>query len=241
VSRSSADLLLCLEAGAWTLGTGPGAHRTPFGGATPVAVLEMFTADMTPPRSRLQIVIDDSWLRYLVVRWPDGVRGREERQAYLAHRFREVHGVAEPEWTFAFDRGPVHFPVLACAAPRSVTEGIQAFARTRRLRLVGVAGCFVHRFNQLQRRLHSAPGSFGALAVSRGDRLTVGLWRDSAWQALRSQNVGEHGPQVLRQTLESWTLRTPGADGAGVLYTLGIAPAAPAGWRTEDVGDASWP
>ncbi|CAI06777.1 hypothetical protein [Aromatoleum aromaticum] len=241
MSRSSADLLLCLEAGAWTLGTGPDVRRIAFGGATPAPALEALDAAATPPRSRLQIVIDDSWLRYLVVRWPDALRGREERQAYLAHRFREVHGVAEPEWTFAFDRGPVHFPVLACAAQRSVINALQAFARARRLRLVGVAGCFVHRFNRLQRRLDSAPGDFGALAVARGSRLTVGLWRDGAWQALRSQNVGDHGPQILRQTLESWTLRMAGADRGGVLYASGIAPAAPTGWRIEDAGDASWP
>ncbi|MCK0512058.1 hypothetical protein [Aromatoleum buckelii] len=241
MSRSSADLLLCLEAGAWTLGTGAGARRIAFGEATPAAALEALEASATPARSRLQVVIDDSWLRYLVVLWPAALRGREERHAYLAHRFREVHGVAEPEWTFAFDRGPVHFPVLACAAQRSVTDALQAFARARRLRLVGVAGCFVHRFNRLQRRLDSAPGAFGALAVARGSRLTVGLWRDGAWQALRSQNVGEDGAQVLRQTLESWTLRMAGADRAGALYTSGIAPAAPAGWSIEDTGDASWP
>lgn len=241
MSRSSADLLLYLEAGAWTFGTGSGAPRIPFGKTTPAAALEALDANITPPRSRLQVVLDDSWLRYLVVRWPDVLRGREERQAYLAHRFGEVHGIAEPEWTFAFDRGPVHFPVLACAAQRSVTDAIQAFARARRLRLVGVAGCFVHRFNQLQRRLDSAPGSFGALAVARGSRLTVGLWRDGAWQALRSQNVGEHGPQFLRHTLESWTLGVAATDGAGVLYTSGITPAAPAGWRSEDLEDASWP
>ncbi|KON80964.1 hypothetical protein PA01_04405 [Azoarcus sp. PA01] len=241
MSRSSADLLLCLEAGAWTLGTGSGARRIAFGEATPAAALEALEAAATPARSRLQVVIDDSWLRYVVVRWPAALRGREERQAYLAHRFREVHGVAEPEWAFAFDRGPVHFPVLACAAPRSVTDALQAFAGTRRLRLVGVAGGFVHRFNRLQRRLGSAPGAFGALAVARGTRLTVGLWRDGAWQALRSQNVGEDAAQVLRQTLESWTLRIAGADRAGVLYTCGIAPVAPAGWRIEDTGGASWP
>lgn len=241
MSRSSADLLLCLEAGAWTLGTGPGARRIAFNGALPAAALEALDAAAASPRRRLQVVLDDSWLRYLVVRWPDALRGRDERQAYLAHRFHEVHGIAEPEWTFAFDRGPVHFPVLACAAQHAVTDGIEAFARARRLRLVGVAGSFVHCFNRLQGRLDSAAGALGALAVARGSRLTVGLWRDGAWQALRSQNVGEHGPQVLRQTLESWTLRAPGADGAGVLYTSGIVPAAPSGWRAEDAGDAAWP
>lgn len=254
-------LRLCAD--AWVLGGPAGVRRQPLDGA-PALQLEHLEFDGGSVRARrLEVVIGDGWLRYLVVRWPPRLRRGDERRAWLAHRFREVHGVAEPEWVIAIDRDAVGFPVLACAAPAALIGAVQAFAERRRLRLEAVAGDFVACFNRHQRSFDEPAGAYGALALARDGRVTLGLWRDAAWLALRSQPFGEDGAQMVARTLEAWCAAhavesvsgesrraAPGdASGgstraarsaAGVLYAVGCEASAPAGWRVERRGGGGW-
>lgn len=241
---SSGGCVLRLDAGAWILTTPDGVHRQELDGA-PALQLERFERAAAPPRAPLHVVIGDGWLRYLVLRWPAPVRSREERRAYLAHRFREVHGVAAPEWTLAADGDTVSFPLLACAVPAALIGAVRAFADQRRLRLAAVTGDFVASFNAWQPSFREPAGCFGALALARSGRMTVGLWRDGAWQALRSQPLGDDGAAAVRHMLEGWCLTAgqtaeAGTASAGVLYACGLDAAAPAGWRVEWRGRGPW-
>lgn len=229
MSRSTADWQLRLEGDAWLLRGAAAAQRLAHEGA-PDKALAQLQGGGEMRGGRLHVVLGDGWLRYLVLNWPRGVRRGEERRAFMAHRFREVHGVAEPDWTLALDRDVVDFPALACAVPAALLEAVREFARVRGLRLAGVTGDFADAFNRLQGRFDEPEGCFGALALARAGRLTVGLWRDGAWQAVRSQPLGG-GEAGLGAMLEAWCAgRTPAAQ-AGVLYAAGHAFALPAGWR----------
>jgi hypothetical protein len=255
--------VLRLDADAWVLASPAGVRRRPLDGA-PALQLEHLEFDAAAARARrLQVVIGDGWLRYLVARWPQRLRRGDERRAWLAHRFREVHGVAEPEWTIATDRDAVGVPVLAGAVPAALVGAVQAFAERRRLRLDGVAGDFVVCFNRHRRSFDEPAGSFGALALARDGRVTVGLWRDAAWLALRSQPFGDDGAGMVVRTLEGWCAahaaesvrggreRAGPADTAsgaqrsaqspaGVLYAVGFDASAPAGWRVERRRGSGW-
>lgn len=246
--------VLRLDADAWVLASPAGVRRQPLDGA-PALQLEHFEFDAAAARARrLQVVIGDGWLRYLVARWPQRLRRADERRAWLAHRFRAVHGVADPEWMIATDRDAVGFPVLACAVPAALIAAVQAFADRRRLRLDGVAGDFIVCFNRHQSSFGEPAGSFGALALAREGRVTVGLWRDAAWLALRSQPLGEDGAGLVVRTLEGWCAAhaaeseaaaatgatRQGQSPAGVLYAVGFEASAPAGWRVERRGGSGW-
>lgn len=240
----AADWRLRLDADAWVLTTPAGTRRQPLDGA-PALQLERFEHDLPVLRgTRLNVVLGDGWLRYLVLRWPTTVRKHDERQAYLAHRFREVHGVVSPEWVWVLERDTVSFPRLVCAVPAALLRAVQAFADRRRLHLASVTGEFVACFNALLPEFREPRGVFGALAVARGGRVTVGLWRDAAWQALSSQPVGEGtgaGAGTVQRMLEGWCAAATGTgEGAaradpphGVLYALGLEASAPAGWEVR--------
>lgn len=210
--------------------------RTPAGvwrqthGGTPAPELERLAGDMPARGTSLQVVLGDGWLRYLVLRWPPSVRPGEERAAYLAHRFREVHEATESNWVFALDRDAVDFPVLACAAPASLLAALQVFTQARELRLDSVTGDFVDRFNRLQRSFNETPGTLAALALVRDGRLTVGLWRDGEWQAVHCRMLGEDGPAALGHMLAGWHAELSPAQ-TGVLYVYGIVPVDCANWR----------
>ncbi len=233
MSRSTVDCLLRLEADAWVLRTPAGVWRQPHGGG-PAPELERLAGDMPPRGTALQVVLGDGWLRYLVLRWPPSVRPGEERAAYMAHRFREVHEVTESDWVFAQDRDAVNFPMLACAAPASLVAALQVFAQAHELRLGSVTGDFVDRFNHLQRSFDETPGTLAALALVRDGRLTVGLWRDGEWQAVHCRMMSEDGPADLDHMLAVWRAELAPAQ-TGVLYAHGIAPVDCPDWRVVRV------
>lgn len=237
------EWLLRLGADAWLLATPAGTRRQPLDGA-PALQLERLEAEPAGRGARLRVVLGDGWLRYLVLHWPRGVRSGAERRAYAAHRFREVHGVAEPEWSLAVDRDAAVFPALGCAVPAVLVGALQAFAEQRGLKLESVTGDFVACFNERRSGFREPPGGFGALAVAREGRITVGLWRDGAWRTLRSQPLGSNEAWEVLRMLETWSLQAvddPAEElPVGVLYAAGFEASAPAGWRVEQRGGHPW-
>ena len=220
------------------VGSGGSARRIAFDAAPDLALAAFAgeSADLVRRGSRWQVSIADALVRYLVVRWPDGLRGRGERVAFVAHRFREVHGVVAPEWQIAVERTATRLPALACAAPAVLVAAIGDWARRNRVRLVGASGEFIATYNRVRPALAHP---LGALAVQRAGRVTVGLWHDAVWHALRSQPLGSGGDAGLALFLESMRVGA-GASGEGVMYCAGTGFDAPPGWRTVRLGDAAW-
>jgi hypothetical protein len=230
---------LLIEPDALCVGGSGAERRIAFDGPPDAALgrLAGESAEWIRRGSRWQVVLADALVRYLVIEWPAGLRGRTERAAYVVHRFREVHGLNGAQWQFAIERTATKLPALACAAPAGLADAIGAWARVNRLRLAGVTGEFIAAYNRTRPRITHP---HGALAVQRRGRLTVGVWRDAAWQALRSQPLGPAGDPALGLFLESARVRA-GADGdGGVLYCVGAMPEVSAGWRTVKLEEEAW-
>lgn len=183
-------------------------------------------AARVPPGARVVVRIADHHTRYLVVQWPAGVRASREREAWLDHQFKTAHGLDRTEWTVAIDRDPVNDPRIACALPTALLVRLNACVATRKAVTVSLTGDFVDAFNHVGRRIDAVDG---ALAVTRGQRMTLGLWRDGRWQRVVSQVV-ENGDGAAAQRILTQLRVTGEASAAGVLYSTGEAMQAPAGW-----------
>lgn len=204
MSRSTAEALLRLERDAWVLDGPDGTRRCALDGGAPAAALDALQP-AAPARGRpLRVRIADAWLRYLVVRWPQGLRTASERAAFVAHRFGEVHGIGAPEWVVQADRDAHDLPALGCAAPSAVLAAVQAFAARHGYALAAIEADFIATYNRLRARFREADGEPAALAVVHDGRLTVGLWRSGAWRGVRSQSVRDDGASALRLMLEAW-------------------------------------
>lgn len=225
----SADWLLRLDGEAWTLQTPAGTQRHEVAD-DPAAALAQLEGRAGDSRRGLAVVVGDAWLRYLVLSWPPGMRRRDERLAFMAHRFRRVHDIEAPAWVLSMDSGVVDYPALACAIPAPLLDALRDFAEVRNLGVLGVTGDFTAAFNASQPRFDDPPGTLGAFALLRGRRLSVGLWRDGAWLALRSQNVAGQGSDLLPALLAAWRREFAAGDGRCVLYTAGPVAATPADW-----------
>lgn len=234
----SADWLLRLDGEAWTLHTSDGIQRRDVAGAPEVALAHI-EARVSNGKRSLSVILGDAWLRYLVIAWPPGMRRSDERRGFMDHRFLRVHEVGEPDWVVAMDRGVADYPALACAVPASLINAVRDFAEVRNLSLGSITGDFPASFNACRHYFDEPAGTLGALALLRGSRLTVGLWRDGAWLAVRSQNVAALGEDLLQVLLESWRVEYSGGDATagevGVLYAAGSVAKGPSAWRRVTV------
>lgn len=197
---------------------------------------------LTPKRgSGWQVCIADTLVRYVVVEWPAGLRGKSERDAFVAHRFREVHGIQAPDWRIAAEQSAFdELPALACAIPQTILDALRAWAARHGQSVCGVTGEFADAFNRLRRGFDEPTGAYARM---RGGRLTIGVWQEGRWRALRSQAVGEGAlVAAIGQFLESRRVvhASSGDAATGVLY-CGVAMAgAPAGWRRVRVEEETW-
>lgn len=204
-----------------------GAREVALGGPLPEA-LAALPADLLPKGGSCRVVLDDALLRYALIHWPAGLGRGAEQEAYVAHRLREVHGIAAPAWQWRVDPEPPPRPALACAAPVALVAALRQLARERGWKLVEITGAFAWRYNLVRRRIQ-AP--LGALLVEGAGRYTLGLWRDGVWQAVRSQPASAERATALGLLLGAAGVAAEG----GTLYVAGPACAAPPGWRVESL------
>lgn len=185
-------------------------------------------AAQLPSGARVAVRVADHHARYLVVQWPAGVRAIREREAWLGHQFKSAHGLDMAEWTVAIDRDPVNDPRIVCALPTALLARLNACVATRKAEIVSLTGAFVDDFNLASRGIDAADG---ALAVTRDQRMTLGIWRAGQWQRVVSQVIDTGDSSAARRVLMQ--LRVTGeAPAAGVLYTAGASMQMPDGWTT---------
>ncbi|BAL23427.1 hypothetical protein [Azoarcus sp. KH32C] len=230
---------LLVEPDAFDIAAGGAPRRVEFAGR-PQDALPLLSQEgdaAIRPGTRWQVLLADGLVRYLVVEWPAGLRGRPERAAFVAHRFREVHGIESPEWQFAIEPSVTGVPTIACAAPVELIAAVDEWAARNRLRVARITGEFVATYNRLRSRLDNP---LGALAIERGGRLTVGLWHDAMWLSVRSQPLGAGGANALGQLLQSLQTRAASQAEGGTLYRAGTDLEAPAGWAAIALGGEAW-
>ncbi|HJV26885.1 MAG TPA: hypothetical protein VJ673_14450 [Aromatoleum sp.] len=230
---------LLVEPDAFDVAARGPLRRVEFAGR-PQEALPLLSQEGDPairPNTIWEVLLADGLVRYLVVEWPAGLRGRPERAAFVAHRFREVHGIESPEWQFAIEPSVTGVPTIACAAPVELIAAVDEWAARNRLRIARITGEFVATYNRLRSRLDNP---LGALAIERGGRLTVGLWHDATWLALRSQPQGAGGANPLGQLLQALQARAGKQADGGTLYRAGTDLEAPGGWASVALGGEAW-
>ncbi len=226
---------LLVDADGLTVTGGGERRHVGFDGEADAAFAASAPDALMPRGGRCQVLLADALVRYLVIQWPSGLRRRSERAAFVAHRFHEVHGVRAPEWQIMVEPTAGGFPALACAAPAVLIEAIAEWTRRHRVRLTGLSGEFVAAYNRARPRVAHR---FGALGLQRGGRLTIGMWHDAVWHALRSQPLGAGGDNAIGVMLASMRGRLGDED--GVLYCFGPMLDVPAGWRAITLGNDAW-
>lgn len=143
------------------------------------------------PGTSLKIVVDDAWCRTLWIELPRTRLNTQERQNYLAYRFREVFGdemigctvspafVLGAPWPMPLPRRGSN-PILASAIPVGIQDILGTWAKKSTVRLVGLSSAWGNA-------LRNVPTcAQGCLAVWDGRRMTAGAWSARHWLGWRS-------------------------------------------------------
>jgi len=184
-----------------------------------------------PAQPAVRAVISDALLRYLVCRWPRTLRGRVEREAWLAHQFRQVHELDMTQWRVLADADATDAPFVACALPRHLEAELRAMLERAGGRLVSLSGQFVRQYNAHWQQMSD---DNGALVVLDGARMTLATWLDGHWTRIANRPVAAGDAACAARELTQLKV-TGEAAGQGCLYVCGGAVEAPSGWSVSSL------
>lgn len=144
-----------------------------------------------PAGTRLAVIIDEAWVRSLLLTLPASLSDSDEIRAYAGHRLQDTFGAGPADWIQArAQRSGLPWPgarwqrhtnpLLIASLPVQLLQAIEDWRRAGRLRLVRLGTAWGEALTAVP------PQAQGALAVFRGQRMSVGAWSGRRWLGWRS-------------------------------------------------------
>jgi hypothetical protein len=188
---------------------------------------------------KLQVVLSEHFVRYVLVPWSEDLVRDAERLAFARLGFREVYGALVDTWEICLDEPPAGEPALACAVDRLLVNEIQDAALAAGAsvsQIVPALGDCMNRHRKVMQ-----PGHF-CLANLENGRVTFAFRAPSGWHAIRSRRtdgVADDLPTLLKQEASAC-----GAAESGVLYLCAkeesaFQDVAVPGWKLIKLTDVS--
>lgn len=180
-----------------------------------------------PAGSRVVVVIDDEWVRTLLLTLPAELTHSDEIRACATHRLRDTFGAELASWPQVWPvRASLPWrgarlqrhsnPLLVASLPPLLLQTIAGWTATHRLRLARLGTAWGET-------LAAVPAcDRGVLAVFRGQRMTVGAWSDQRWLGWRSflaRDAEAAGTEALR-----WLATLSWPEGELALWHQGWQP-----------------
>lgn len=182
-----------------------------------------------------QVVLSDSFVRYLVVERPLGVRSATELELAVNARFEQAYDLSAAQWTIAIDAAPFDRRCIACAIPTSLLAAISnVFSQHGRC-----ASIQPFLICELNRRARQMPRS-GWYAAASADNLCLVALANGAIERIRAlpcraPTAAEIGRLVARERLLA------GDDGFDHEYFFsGSLSGADAGTPLRRIDRAQW-
>lgn len=178
-------------------------------------------------RGSIALTLGAAFVRWQLMDWPAGVGSPQELDAAVRLRLRSVHGAAVADWQVLRAEGAPGQPVPACAIDSALLRAARdelAAAGWRLRSLQPYAAAALDHWRHAWRRGNAW------VAVIEPGHLTLALFEQGQWRALRSQRLQGEGPQAWQAPLpalqQQMGLALQPAPQALPLYLIGAADAA---------------
>lgn len=164
---------------------------------------------------RLDVVVSDTYARYLVFDTMSGLRGVSELRMMVAALFEERFGERAQDWQLVLDVPPGADGGVACALPRPLLDGCVRVAGA-----VGIKNVMIQPFFAAATRSDDRHVGERAWVAARADgQVTLGNFSQGRWRNLRTiAATVDDAPELLvaRERLRL------GIDGPGAQAVWGI-------------------
>ena len=145
---------------------------------------------------RLNIVIANPFVRYVLLPWSEAVLGDKARLAVARALLQNRLGEQLADYDIALDRASYGRNSLGAAIPRGLLDGLRQLARQNRLRLDRLQPQLAHELLK-----HRRGPNDGCLAFADDGWLTLVGYRDGDYCLLRNQRTAADPAQAQNELL----------------------------------------
>lgn len=127
---------------------------------------------------KLDLVLSNHFVRYLLVPWNAQIASEEEFRNYAAAMFEEVYGEVSSAWDVSLSAERSGSPRLAAAVDQALLDTIRAAVAKTRLRLTSVQPYLMAAYNRVARPRHEKNFIFMLIEAGRACILAAqgGKW-----------------------------------------------------------------
>jgi hypothetical protein len=188
---------------------------------------------------RVEVVLSDHFVRYVLIPWSESVVSDSERLAYARLSLRDVYGHLSDTWDLSVDQQPAGQASFACGVDRALLAGLRDVVSHAGGRLESVTPALVDCFNRHRPAL-KAPEF--CLAIAEPGRISLAFRLRGGWQAVRSRRIEGSLPETLPTLLKQEAVAGSAPEG-GALYLCAanideVPPFAVQGWRLTRLVDS---
>ena len=134
-----------------------------------------------PEAARFEVVVSNAHAQYLLLPCQSEIRTQQEQALYVAHSFHEMYDRQADAWSFSWDTGLSQRPVLACALPAPMVQGLERAFDLPGCDLVSVQPYLMFFFNHV---LAPREEKSWRCMLIEGQQLVSWDIRDGQWHGL---------------------------------------------------------
>lgn len=187
---------------------------------------------------RVEIVLSDHFVRYLLIPWSRGLVSDSERLSFARLAFKDLYGTAADAWDLCLDEQPAGQASFAAAVDRALVSSVRDAVTRAGGQLASLVPSLVDCINRHRSALKARQFCF---AAAEPGRASLAFHANGVWQAVRNRRIdgplGQALPLLLKQEAVVGE-----ASGGGVLYLCSDATPAPGaipGWQVVRLGEGS--
>jgi hypothetical protein len=206
--------------------------------------VDVLASALRQPRGRLgrvEVVLSDHFVRYLLIPWSEALVGDSERLSFARLSFHDLYGHLSDTWDLCLDEQPAGQASFACAVDRALA----ALLRESVARAGGQLATLIPSLADCINRHRSAlKASEFCFAAAEPGRISLAFHSRAGWQAVRSRRTDGPLPETLPTLLKQETVVGSASTG-GVLYLCAdeladVASFPVPGWRVVRLAEGAF-
>jgi hypothetical protein len=167
-----------------------------------LAAVDALPSAMEPSdvaKLEVTVIVSNHFMRYALLPWNAELRTEAEWESLARHRLAGVYGTTVEDWMLQSSKTGAQGARVVCAADRTMLDAIIERVTGTGAKLVSIQPYLMAAFNRVRGRVGKESCW---LVLEERDRLTMAMFRDGAWQAIRSRRVDERWQTMLPEILE---------------------------------------